>query len=377
MESYKPELSTTTSGTSSIHSTVFNPAFNALSSERDAHEDQLVCVDLDGVIANWGSKIIGVLKDNGYIYDASGQVQHRHPRIIMEEGYHFYKCFYKKTFSGCNFPEYSQCTMEDLQRIWNSEVTNGYGGYATLSVLKTPLIEQIRSMLAFDDGKVRKVKLLFLSTTLCEDKLSVIQQKSEWLFNQFFCKEETNRDYLAVDFLGLVMPKGVASKADALADFCLRFGIGHNQSPILIDDQSKNFIGFPSSKQNRWLVIRGWNAKDRSEPTGNLTVISDEQCVRSLQRLCRDPAQPEPAPPQKTHEAPVDEAPPNKTSPNHYQMANGAQVIDITQELMFAEGNVVKYVSRAGRKGGESRLDDLCKAKYYLDLAIRRAEAGK
>ena len=58
-------------------------------------------------------------------------------------------------------------------------------------------------------------------------------------------------------------------------------------------------------------------------------------------------------------------------------MANGAQVIDITQELMFAEGNVVKYVSRAGRKGGESRLDDLCKAKYYLDLAIRRAEAGK
>ena len=57
-------------------------------------------------------------------------------------------------------------------------------------------------------------------------------------------------------------------------------------------------------------------------------------------------------------------------------MANGSQVIDITQTLMFAEGNVVKYVTRAGNKAGESTLDDLHKARYYLSLAIEIAEKG-
>ena len=376
---YKDELSTITNGAKSIHSSVYNPAFTALLNKRDSHEDQLVCVDLDGVIANWGSKIIQVLKDNGYIYNSSGQKIVRHPKMIMEDGYHFYKCFHRKRETLSNGDEYVQCTMSDLQHIWDDEVANGTG-YTTLGVLKTPLIEQIRSMLAIDDAKVRKVKLLFLSSTLCKDKQKVIRQKSAWLFNYFFWKED--RDYLAIDFLGLVMPKAGYTKGHALADFCSRYGIDHNQDPILIDDQSKNFVGFSTIKENKWLVVRGWNAKDRSEACNDSQVTSDEQYVRWLQHLCRDPAQPEPAPPQKTDEKPAveneaTEDKPNKTSPNHYQMANGSQVIDITQELMFAEGNVVKYVARAGRKGGESRLDDLFKARYYLSLAIERAEEGK
>jgi hypothetical protein len=58
-------------------------------------------------------------------------------------------------------------------------------------------------------------------------------------------------------------------------------------------------------------------------------------------------------------------------NPEHYRFGN-SQVIDITRHLGFLEGNVVKYVTRAGRKG--SRVEDLKKARQYLDWAIEDAE---
>jgi len=57
--------------------------------------------------------------------------------------------------------------------------------------------------------------------------------------------------------------------------------------------------------------------------------------------------------------------------PDHYKFG-GAEVIDLTRHLGFLEGNVVKYVARAGRKG--DRLEDLKKARRYLDWAIEDAE---
>jgi len=60
----------------------------------------------------------------------------------------------------------------------------------------------------------------------------------------------------------------------------------------------------------------------------------------------------------------------SKFEPKHYQLPNGFQVIDLTSQLDFCSGNVVKYVARAGNKAGESTLDDLKKAKYYLDRLI-------
>jgi hypothetical protein len=60
----------------------------------------------------------------------------------------------------------------------------------------------------------------------------------------------------------------------------------------------------------------------------------------------------------------------SKTNPKHYQFENGIQVIDLTSQLDFCSGNVVKYVARAGKKEGESALDDLRKAKYYLERLI-------
>ena len=46
------------------------------------------------------------------------------------------------------------------------------------------------------------------------------------------------------------------------------------------------------------------------------------------------------------------------------------EVIQITQELNFCLGNVVKYVLRAGKKG--DRIEDLRKARRYIDFEIER-----
>lgn len=43
----------------------------------------------------------------------------------------------------------------------------------------------------------------------------------------------------------------------------------------------------------------------------------------------------------------------------------------------FVLGNVIKYVARAGRKDGNSRLKDLNKAREYIDKAIALEKAGK
>jgi len=59
--------------------------------------------------------------------------------------------------------------------------------------------------------------------------------------------------------------------------------------------------------------------------------------------------------------------------PHHYTFG-AIEVIDAIEawELGFHLGNVVKYVARAGRKGNQ--LDDLKKARWYLDRAIGRIE---
>ena len=59
--------------------------------------------------------------------------------------------------------------------------------------------------------------------------------------------------------------------------------------------------------------------------------------------------------------------------PDHYRgFSNGAEVIDITENLSFNRGNVVKYVARAGRKDPAKELEDLRKAQFYLDREIGR-----
>lgn len=62
--------------------------------------------------------------------------------------------------------------------------------------------------------------------------------------------------------------------------------------------------------------------------------------------------------------------------PPHYAngWSNGAEVIDLTEHLSFCAGNVVKYVCRAGRKDPDKHIEDLEKARWYLEREIERVE---
>lgn len=59
--------------------------------------------------------------------------------------------------------------------------------------------------------------------------------------------------------------------------------------------------------------------------------------------------------------------------PKHYNTGK-IEVIDFIEDkhLGFHEGNVIKYVARAKHKGSE--LEDLKKARWYLERAIKNIE---
>jgi hypothetical protein len=61
--------------------------------------------------------------------------------------------------------------------------------------------------------------------------------------------------------------------------------------------------------------------------------------------------------------------------PDHYGGKNNEyeaiKVID-AWELGFSLGNTIKYISRAGKKGKNKELEDLLKAKWYLDHYIEQ-----
>ena len=61
----------------------------------------------------------------------------------------------------------------------------------------------------------------------------------------------------------------------------------------------------------------------------------------------------------------------NKFSPSHYQRGK-IEVWDFIadQELDYFTGNVIKYLCRAGHKDHETELDDLQKAKVYIEKRI-------
>ena len=64
--------------------------------------------------------------------------------------------------------------------------------------------------------------------------------------------------------------------------------------------------------------------------------------------------------------------------PFHYT-TGGIEVITVIEAwtLGFHLGNVVKYIARAGRKDPGTTLEDLKKARWYLDREILRREIGK
>ena len=61
--------------------------------------------------------------------------------------------------------------------------------------------------------------------------------------------------------------------------------------------------------------------------------------------------------------------------PDHYGAADDPyEVIKVIEawDLNFHLGNVAKYIARAGKKSAASAVEDLRKAKQYLDFEIER-----
>ena len=62
--------------------------------------------------------------------------------------------------------------------------------------------------------------------------------------------------------------------------------------------------------------------------------------------------------------------------PAHYTShPSGVECIQITRWMNFNLGNAIKYIWRAGNKG--NALEDLKKARWYLDDEIKRREGQK
>ena len=64
-------------------------------------------------------------------------------------------------------------------------------------------------------------------------------------------------------------------------------------------------------------------------------------------------------------------------NPNHYGgKGNPYEAIKVIRawNLPFSLGNTVKYISRAGKKDGNSTLQDLKKALWYLNDEIKVLE---
>ncbi|MCM3521746.1 DUF3310 domain-containing protein [Curtobacterium sp. P97] len=61
--------------------------------------------------------------------------------------------------------------------------------------------------------------------------------------------------------------------------------------------------------------------------------------------------------------------------PSHYTAYQGIEVIDLTEQMNFNRGNAVKYIARAGLKDPAKEVEDLQKARWYLDREIARLSA--
>lgn len=64
--------------------------------------------------------------------------------------------------------------------------------------------------------------------------------------------------------------------------------------------------------------------------------------------------------------------------PDHYQTEGNLEAIDVIEayDLNFSLGSAVKYLLRAGKKPGESAIEDLSKAIWYIQREIDRQKEG-
>tara|TARA_R110000803_G_scaffold89790_3_gene157074 strand:+ start:25 stop:255 length:231 start_codon:yes stop_codon:yes gene_type:complete len=60
-------------------------------------------------------------------------------------------------------------------------------------------------------------------------------------------------------------------------------------------------------------------------------------------------------------------------NPNHYRShPSEVECIEITEHMGFCLGNATKYIWRADLKHGDNGIEDLTKAKWYIEREIAR-----
>lgn len=73
----------------------------------------------------------------------------------------------------------------------------------------------------------------------------------------------------------------------------------------------------------------------------------------------------------------ADKAEPDPVNhPSHYTAYKGVEVIELTEQMNFCRGNAVKYIARAGLKDPGKEVEDLEKARWYIDREIARLKAA-
>lgn len=114
----------------------------------------------------------------------------------------------------------------------------------------------------------------------------------------------------------------------------------------------------PSTKRYSYISFHG---PDGFESNGTVYRIANIQAFREnlLSLLANQPA--------------GIASSPKVDHPAHYGgKDNPYEAIKVIRawKLGFALGNAIKYIARAGKKSGESAIDDLRKARWYLDNEI-------
>jgi hypothetical protein len=64
----------------------------------------------------------------------------------------------------------------------------------------------------------------------------------------------------------------------------------------------------------------------------------------------------------------------NVDHPSHYNSYKRLEIIDLVEQMNFNRGNAVKYIARAGFKDPQTELEDLKKARWYIDREIQRLD---
>ena len=60
-------------------------------------------------------------------------------------------------------------------------------------------------------------------------------------------------------------------------------------------------------------------------------------------------------------------------NPNHYKShPSGIECIQVTEHMGFNLGNAIKYIWRADLKNNDGGIEDLTKARWYLEREIEK-----